>query len=157
VDPAKIQAIWDWPAPTTLTELRIILGIANIYHRFLLGFSHITWPLSQVTKGGAKAKFFWSKSQQKVSGELKHRLYSTPMLTLQDLQQPFEIETDASDYAIGAVLTQHGHPVAYHSETLSDTVRKYPTYEKEIYSIVQAYRQWKHYILGKETVIHTDH
>ena len=75
------------------------------------------------------------------------------MLTLPDLQQPFEIETDASDYAIGAVLTQQGHPVAYHSETLSEIVRKYPTYDKEMYSIVQASRQWKHYILGKETII----
>ena len=59
------------------------------------------------------------------------------MLTLPDLQQPFEIETDASDYAIGAVLTQQGHPMAYHSETLSNTVRKYPTYDKEMYSIVR--------------------
>ena len=59
------------------------------------------------------------------------------MLTLPDLQQPFEIETDASDYAIGAVLTQQGNPMAYHSETLSDTVRKYPTYDKEMYSIVR--------------------
>ena len=78
------------------------------------------------------------------------------MLTFPDLQQPFEVEIDAFDYAIGVVLTQHGHPVAYHSETLLDIVRKYPTYDKEMYSIVRAYRQWKHYILGKEMVIHTD-
>jgi len=51
--------------------------------------------------------------------------------TLPDLQQPFEIETNASNYAIGAVLTQHGHPVAYHSETLSDIIQKYRTYDKE--------------------------
>ena len=70
------------------------------------------------------------------------------MLTLTNLQQPFEIETDASNYAIGEVLNQQGNPVAYHSETLSDIVRKYPTYEKEMYSIVQACQQWKHYILG---------
>ena len=110
-----------------------------------------------MTKGGGKAKFVWTESQQKAFEELKHRLCSAPVLALPDLQQPFEIETDASDYAVGAVLTQHGHPVAYHSETLSDAVRKYPTYDKEMYSIVQACRQWKHYILGKETVIHTDH
>ena len=60
------------------------------------------------------------------------------MLTLPDLQQPFEIETDASHYVIGVVLTQQGHPVAYHSEILLDTVQKYPTYDKEMYSIVSA-------------------
>jgi hypothetical protein len=84
-------------------------------------------------------------------------LCSAPVLSLPDLQYPFEIEIDALDYAVGVVLTQHGHPVAYHSETLSDVVCKYPTYDKEMYSIVQAYRQWRHYILGKETVIHNDH
>jgi hypothetical protein len=92
VDPAKIQVIRDCPAPTTLIELRSFLGLANFYRRFVLGFSHITWPLSQVTKGGAKEKFFWSESQQKVFGELKHHLCSAPVLTLPDLQQPFEIE-----------------------------------------------------------------
>jgi hypothetical protein len=56
------------------------------------------------------------------------------------MKQPFEIETDASDYAVGVVLTQNGHLVEYHSETLSDTVRKYPTYDKEMYSIVQGCR-----------------
>ena len=138
VDPAKVQVIWDWPSPTTLTELRSFLGLANFYRRFVFGFSHISWPLSQVTNSGAKEKFFWSESQQKAFRELKDRLCTTPVLALPDLQQPFEVETDASDYAIGAVLTQHGHPVAYHSETLSNTVRKYPTYDKEMYSIVQA-------------------
>jgi hypothetical protein len=63
---------------------------------------------------------------------------------------------DASDHVVGAILTHHGHPVAYHSERLSDTIRKYPTYNKKIYYIVQACFQWKHYILGKETIIHTD-
>jgi hypothetical protein len=122
VDPRKIQVIRDWPAPTTLTKLCSFLGLANFYHRFVLGFSHITWPLSQVAKGGAKEKFFWSESQQKAFRELKHRFYSAPMLTLPDLQQPFEIETNASNYAIGAVLNQHGHPMACHNETLSGTV-----------------------------------
>eukprot|EP00253_Pinus_taeda_P026554 PITA_26554 len=108
VDPSKLQVIQDWPAPTTLTELRSFLGLANFYHKLMLGFSHILWPLSQVTKGGAKEKFFWSETQQRAFSELKNRLCSKPVLTLPDLQQPFEIETDASDYAIGAVLTQHG-------------------------------------------------
>ena len=106
--------------------------------RSVLGFSHITWPLSQVTKGGAREKFFWSEPQQKAFKELKNCLCSTPVLTLPDLQHPFEIETDASAYVIGVVLTQQGHLVAYHSEKLLETAHKYPTYEKEMYSIVQA-------------------
>ena len=123
----------------------------------MLGFSHITWPLSQVTTGGEKEKFFWLETQNKAFAELKHCLCCAPVITLPDLQKLFEIKIDASNYAIGAVLTQQGHPVAYHSETLFDTVRKYPTYDKEMYSIVQDCQQWKHYILGKEMIIHTDH
>ena len=138
MDPTKIQVIQDLPSPTTLIELCNFLGLANFYRRFVLGFSHITWPLSQFTKGGAKAKFFCSEPQKKAFIELKYRLCSTPVLALPDLQQPFEIKTDAFDYAIRAVLTQQGHLVAYHSETLSDTVSKYLTYDKEMYSIVQA-------------------
>jgi hypothetical protein len=65
---------------------------------------------------------------------------SAPVLSFLDLEQPFNIETDASEYVVGVVLTQYGHPVAYHSETLSNNVHKYPTYDKEIYSIVKACR-----------------
>jgi hypothetical protein len=57
VDPTNIQVICDWQAPTTLTKLQIFLGLANFYHRFMLGFSHIAWALSQVTRGGGKARF----------------------------------------------------------------------------------------------------
>jgi hypothetical protein len=93
----------------------------------------------------------------KVFDDLKQHLCSTPVLSLPNLHHPFKIETYASEYVVGVVLTQHEHPVAYNNETLSDVVRKYPTYEKEMYSIVQAYHQWRHYIFGKETVIHIDH
>jgi hypothetical protein len=144
VDPRNIQVIWDWLALATLTELRSFLGLANFYCRFVLRFVHITWPLSQVTKGAMKEKLFWSKSQQKTFVELKHRLCCALVLTLPYLQQPFEIDTNASDYAIRAFLTQQRHPMAYHSVKLSKTVCKYPTYEKEMYSIVQDFRQWKH-------------
>jgi hypothetical protein len=123
----------------------------------MLGFSHIAWALRQVTKGGGKENFAWGKEQHRAFDDLKHHLCSASVLSLLNLQQLFEIEIDASDYVVGIVLTQHGHPVAYHSETLLDTIQKYPTYDKEMYSIVQAYCQWKHYILGKETIIHTDH
>jgi hypothetical protein len=77
----------------------------------VLGFSHIAWALNQVTKGGGKAKFAWGQAQQQAFDDLKHRLCSTPLLSLSDLQQLFDIETDASDYVVGIVLTQHGHPI----------------------------------------------
>ena len=77
-----------------------------------------------------KVKFAWGRSQQQEFDDLKQRLCSAPILSLPDLQQPFEIETDASDYVVGGVITQRDHPMAYHSETLSNVVCKYPTYEK---------------------------
>ena len=130
VDPSKIQVICDWTAPTTLTELWSFLGLSNLYHKFMFGFSHISWSLNQVTRGGGKEKFMWDLSQQQVFNDFIKCLYLSPMLSLPDLQQPFEIEIDASNYVVEVVLTQHGHPVAYHSETLSYVFCKYPTYEK---------------------------
>ena len=76
---------------------------------------------------------------------------------LPDLHQALQIEMDASDYDLGVVITQSSHPVAFHSNIFSDTVQRYSKYEKELYAIVQALKQWKHYILGKETIILTDH
>jgi hypothetical protein len=64
VDLANIQVICDWLAPTTLTKLQSFLGLANFYRLFVLGFSHIAWALSQVTKGGGRAKFVWGKEKQ---------------------------------------------------------------------------------------------
>jgi len=143
-NPTKIQAIRDWSSLTTLTDLRNFLGLVNFYRRFMLGFSHIAWAIIQVTKGGGKDKFVWFESQHKSFVKLKHHLCSAPVLSLPDLQQPFEIEIDASDYAVVAVLTQHGNLVAYHSERISDAIRKYDTYDMKMYSIVHDYRQWKH-------------
>jgi hypothetical protein len=138
VDPAKIQVIRDWPTPTTLTELQSFLGLANFYRRFVLGFSHIAWALNQVTRGGGKEKIVWVISQQQALYDLKHHLFTSPVLSLPYLQHPFEIKTYASDFVVGTILTQHRNPVAYHSETLSNVVHKYPTYDKEMYFIVQA-------------------
>jgi hypothetical protein len=123
VDPANIQVTHEWPTPTTLTELRSLLGLANFYRWFVLGFSHIAWALGRVTKGGGRENFVWGKEQQRAFDDLKNRFCSAPVLSLPDLQQPFDIETDAFDYDVGAVLTQHGHSMTYHSETLSDIVQ----------------------------------
>jgi hypothetical protein len=105
-----------------MIELRSILGLTNLYQWFVMGFSHISWALIQGTKGGMKNKFVWSMPQQKSFEDLKFSRYSTPLIILPNLQQPFEIEIDDSDYAIGAVLTQHGNSVAYHNENIYEVV-----------------------------------
>jgi hypothetical protein len=156
IQPRSRSSVTGQPQPHSLS-FEAFLGLANFYRRFVLGFSHIAWALNQISMGGGKEKFVWSMSQQQAFDELKQHLCSSPVLSLPDLQHPFKIEIDASYYAMGVVLSQHSHPMAYLSETLSDVVRRYPTYDKEMYSIVQACRQWRHYILGKETVIHIDH
>jgi hypothetical protein len=140
VDLAKIQVIRDWPSPTTLTELRSFLSLTNFYRSFMLGFSHIIWALSQVTIGCGKEKFVWGLFHKKFFDDLKNCLCSSLLISLPELKHPFEIETYASNYVVGTVITQHGHPMAYHSKTLSDVVHNYPTYEKELYSIVKACR-----------------
>jgi hypothetical protein len=122
VDPTKIQVIYDWPTLTTLTKLRSFFGLAKFCQWFLFGFSHIAWALNQVPKGGGRENFAWRKEQKRAFGDLKHRFCSTLVLSLPDLQQPFEIETDASECVVGTILTKHGHLVAYHSETLSNIV-----------------------------------
>jgi hypothetical protein len=157
VDPTKIQVICEWQAPTSLIELCNFSSLANFYHRFMLNLSHIALPLSQVIKGGTKPMFSWSKSQQKAFKNLKHRLYLALVFTLSTLQQPFEIETYAYNYPISTILTHRRHLVAYHRETLFDIVCRYPTYDKEMYSSEQECQQWKHYIMRKDTIIHTYH
>jgi hypothetical protein len=127
VYPTKIQVICDQTTPTRLTELQIFLGLANFYRRFVLGLSHIAWALSQVTIGGGKEKFVWFLSQQKVFDDLKQCLCFAPTLSLPNLQQPFDIETNTSDYVVSTVITQHNHPMAYHSETPLDLILNYPT------------------------------
>ena len=119
-----------------LTKLQSLLSLSNFYLKSMLGFSHIAWALSQVTMGGGKEKFVWDGSQKQVFDDLKQLLCSAPVFSLPYLQQPFEIDTYASDYVVGVVLPHHDHHVAYHNETLSYVVHKYPTYNKELYSIV---------------------
>ena len=101
--------------------------------------------------------FQWGGKQQKAFDTLKEKISTAHVLALPDLQTPFEIQTDASDYAMGAVLTQHDKPICYNSETFNPAVVNYPTYDEELYALVQSVKKWKHYLMGKETVIHTDH
>ena len=88
---------------------------------------------------------------------MKEKNSTALVLALLDLENPFEIETDASDYAMGAVLMQYSKPICYHSKTFISAVVNHPTYDKKLYALVQSVKKWKHYLMGKETIIRTDH
>jgi hypothetical protein len=155
VDPEKIAAITQWPIPTNVTEVRSFMGATQYLRKFIVNFSTVATPLHAITAKGKR--FHWGKTQQRAFEDLKKKINDAPVLAMPNLQRPFELETDASGYALGAVLMQGGRPVCYHSELFHGAVLDYPTYDKELFAIVQAVKKWKHYLLGKETIIHTDH
>ena len=104
-----------------------------------------------------KNTFQWEGKKQKSFDTLKEKINIAPVLAPLNLQQPFEIKIDASGYTMGAVLMKYRKPIYYHSETFNQVVVNYPTYDKEFYALVQSVKKWKHYLIGKETIIHTDH
>ena len=105
VDPKKVQILKYWAIPQNIHELRSFVGLENFYRRFILGFSHIAWPLNELTKENQKIVFMWTTKQQQDFEQIKNKLCTKPVLVLPDLHHPFEIEIDASDYALGAVIT----------------------------------------------------
>jgi hypothetical protein len=155
IDPSKVKVILEWPKPSNVTEVRIFLGAAQYWRKFIANFSSIAAPLNAVTS--VKQFFQWGGKHQKDFDTLKENISSTPVLSLPNLRQPFEIQIDASNSAMGVVFLQHGKPICFHSETFDGAVINYPTYDKELYALVQSVKKWKHYLLGKETIVHTDH
>ena len=155
INPSNIEVIMNWHKPNTVTEVRSFLGATQYWRKFIANFSSITTPLHALTS--VKKVFHWGDVQQKAFDALKQKINSKLVLALPDLRQPFKIQTDASDYAMGAVLMQHGKPISFHFEISNGAVTNYPTYDKEIYTQVQSVKKWKHYLMGKETIIHTDH
>ena len=83
-------------------------------------------------------------------------MVTAPILRLPDFERSFEVHTDASDFAIGGVLLQDGHPVAYESRKLQDRERRYPVHEKEMTAIIHCLHVWRHYLVGKPFVVKTD-
>ena len=109
-------------------------------------FFFIAFPLHALTS--VKKFFQWEGKEQKSFNTLKENISTTPVLALPDLQQPFDIETDASRHAMGEVIMQHNKPICYHSKTFSKTIINYPTYDKELYGLLQSVNKWKHYLMG---------
>jgi len=101
-DLARIKSLQQWPLPSSTSELKSFLGGINFYRKFILHFSQIARPLHQLSN--SSTAFNWTNEASSNFDQLKKALCSSPVLRLHDLSQPFEIESDASQYAIGVVL-----------------------------------------------------
>ncbi|KAJ9514003.1 hypothetical protein QJQ45_021112 [Haematococcus lacustris] len=159
VDPAKVEAIHSWPVPRTLLALQGFLGAANYVRRFVLGFSMLAAPLTDLV--GHKAKDFdwqaWNPETLAAFQALKHAIAQVPMLKLPDHTRPFEVCCDASLLGVGAVLLQDDHPVAYMSRKFSAAECNYTTGEQELLALVTACKVWRCYLEGVSFVLVTDH
>ena len=145
MDQSKVQTIQDWPEPRKVKDIQSFLGITNFYRRFISGYSDIVVPLTRLTRKGTPWNFMdqaWSAFKL-----LKSAFTSAPVLTHWVPDRPIIVETDASDYALGAILsieTDSGevHHVAYHSRTFTSPELNFDTHDKELLAIFEAFRVW---------------
>lgn len=155
----KIDAILNYPLPKTSTEIKSFLGLIGYYRKFIRDFSKITQPMTACLKKNSKILI-----DDKYTGafeKCKELLINAPLLQYPDFTKPFVLTTDASDFALGAVLSQgpigSDKPIAYASRTLNSTEARYSTIEKELLAIVWAVKHFRPYLYGNKFIIYTDH
>ena len=150
MDQEKIRTVVEWEVPDSVKGVQSFLGFANFYRRFIEGYSMLTCPLTDLTK--QSEKFFWSDECGCAFEELKQRFTSAPILRYYDPELHCIIECDASDFAIGAVLSQEFegrlHPVAFHSRKMNKHEINYEIHDKELLVITAAIKQWRRYLEG---------
>lgn len=154
MDESKVRAIQKWEPPRKVFELRSFLELANYYRKFIKGYSTIAAPLTYMLK--KNQTWSWDERCQTTFEELKEAVIQEPVLVLPDHTKPYEVHTDASDFALGGVLMQKGHPIAYESRKLNDAEKLYTVQEKEMTAVVHCLRTWRHYLLGTKFVVKTD-
>ncbi|GJX59560.1 putative reverse transcriptase domain-containing protein [Tanacetum coccineum] len=155
VDPSKIEAVKNWKAPRTPTEVRSFLGLAGYYRRFIENFSKIAKSLTILTQ---KCKTFdWGEEQELAFQTLKDKLCNAPVLALPDRPEDFVVYCDASGIGLGCVLMQRGKVIAYASRQLKIHEKNYTTHDLELGAVVFALKIWRHYLYGTKSVIYTDH
>jgi hypothetical protein len=148
MDPDKIKTVKDWKEPVNVKGIQSFLGFANFYRRFIRDFSKITTPLTKLTK--KEVPWLWDDAAQQAFEQLKTAMISEPILQHFDPDRPLTLETDASDYAIGAVCSQPDnsnvlHPLGYFSRKLRDAELNYDIHDKELLAIVEALNKWSTY------------
>ena len=134
MDKGKVQAIMEWTVPTKVTKLRSFLGLANYYKRFIKGYSKRVSPLTNLLK--KDNSWDWSMQCQMAFEGLKEAISTESVLRFPDLDLPFEVQTDSLDRALGGVLVQEGHTVAFESRKLNNAEQRYSTHKKEMTAVV---------------------
>ncbi|KAJ8016400.1 hypothetical protein DPEC_G00006830 [Dallia pectoralis] len=155
----KVEAVRDWPVPTTKQQVKSFLGLASYYRRFVKGFSNIAFPLTGLL--GKNREFKWTSECQQAFAILKQALGEAPVIAPPVPSEPFILDTDASNVSMGAVLAQPGpegeRVVAYFSRTFSKEERRYCVTRRELLAVVAAVRHFKYYLCGVRFLVRTDH
>ena len=150
MDQEKVKAILEWPEPKMVKGVRSFLRLANFYQRFIKNYVKVAQPLHDLTK--KENPFHWKEPQQVVFDTLKLYFTMAPILAFSNIDCVFHLKSDTSDYATGAVLSieKEGvwHPVAFSSHSMMTQEQNYPIADKEMLSVIQALKQWHHYLEG---------
>jgi len=162
MDDSKVKVIRDWPEPKSVKDIQSFLGFANFYRRFIHGYSDIVVPLTRLTRKSVPWNF--DNKCRSAFLRLKDAFVNAPVLGIFSPDFRPIVETDASDYAIAAILSMQNsdgdiHPIAFHSRTLNPTELNYDTHDKELLAIFEAFKIWRHYLEGSSHTIDvvTDH
>lgn len=157
-DPAKLVAVREFPVPRNPREVKGFLGLAGYYRRFVGHFADIAKPLTQLTRKGVD--FDWGEAQQRAFNDLKEALCSDSVLVYPQFDKPFTLATDASQLALGAVLSQDQdgleRPVAYISRQTTTAEANYDSVKRECLAVVWAIDQFRCYLYGRQFRLITD-
>ena len=159
---AKVQAILDFPTPRNKKEVQRYLGMIGYYRRFILNFSGITAPLTDLLRKGVK--FFWSDECNAAFSNTRLILANYPVLRAPDFDKPFTLAVDASQVGVGSVLLQEDegsilHPVCYFSKKLNKAQRNYSVIEKELLALILSLQHFGVYLQSAPVpiTVFTDH
>jgi hypothetical protein len=136
VDPDKVQEVMNWKPPTTVRQIQSFLGLAGYYRRFILDFSRIAKPITELLK--KETKFVWSQKCEDAFHALRQHLTTAPVLAQPDSRKPFNVYCDASGTGLGCVLMQDSQVIAYTSRALRPHEQNYPTHDLELAAVVHA-------------------
>jgi hypothetical protein len=155
MDPEKVRAIRDWPSPRSMFEVRSFHGLASFYRKFIRNFNSICAPILDTIKKEHRS-FNWTEEVEKGFRVLKAKITEQLILVMSYFKKTFQVKCDASGVVVDTILSQDNKLVAYFSEKLNDVKRKYSTYDKEFYVVIQALKKWRHYLIPKEFVLYID-